>query len=268
MKRITKILLALLLSATTLHTVSAQKSVSLRVMSMNIKEGGKYINHLSAPYAELINQWQPDVVCLQEVDYRTTRNGGRDWLNEVAMATGMMPYFCQSMGYQGGGFGTALLCKWPFFGLTKIVTNLDGAREPRATGWIYFTTPEGVTVRVATTHLALESSQMTIKHLADINSKMFAEDDTTPSLLVGDFNATDGSDPIVYAGNRWKDLGKGYGNTYPTSREEITYSPSRLDYVMAYPKTGWSVVEYRILDCPELSDHRFIVADVTFTIEN
>ena len=249
-------------------SVSAQRSVSLRVMSMNIKEGGRYCGFLSAPYAELIAQYEPDVVCLQEVDQMTTRNGGRDWLNEVAMATGMMPYFCHSMNYQGGGFGTALLSRWPFYKMTKIVTNLSGAREPRASGWIYVQLPEGECVRVATTHLALESSQMTIQHLADVNKNIFAEGDTIPTLLVGDFNANEGSDPISYAANRWKDLGKGYGNTYPTSRPEITYAAQRLDYVMASPKTGWTVESYTILDRPDLSDHRFIVADVTYTFPN
>lgn len=249
--------------------VQAQEgTIRLRVMSMNIKEGGRYCGFLSAPFAELINQHKPDVVCLQEVDHRTTRNGGRDWLHEVAAATGMMPYFCQSMTYQGGGFGTALLCRYPFHRLTKIITTLEGAREPRSTGWLYFALPEGGIVRVASTHLALESSQMTIRHLADVNSKLFAEDESTPTLLVGDFNAAEGSDPISYAANRWVDLGRGYGNTYPSSREDITYAPCRLDYVMAYPKTGWSVVSYEILDCPELSDHRFIVAELTYTPNN
>lgn len=264
MKRIFVIALTLLFSATSLV---AQKSVSLRVMSMNIKEGGKYIGNLSEPYAELINQYKPDVICLQEVDYRTSRNGERDWLNEVAMATGMMPYFCKARNYQGGGFGTALLCKWPFYRVTKIITDLtgEGAREVRSSGWIYFTTPEGVSVRVATTHLALETPQLTIRHLADVNSHIFAEGEEIPTLLVGDFNADEDSDPIKYAANRWVDLGRGYGDTYPSSRPEITYSDQRLDYVMASPKTGWTVQKYEILDCPELSDHRFIVADVTYT---
>ena len=266
MKQTTKIVLAVVLAVATLQVARGQEgSFSIRVMSMNIKECGKYCGYKSAPYAELINQYQPDVVCLQEVDYRTTRNGGRDWLNEVALDTGMWPYFSQSMTYQGGGFGTALLCRYPFWGLTKIISNITGAREPRSTAWLYLTLPEGGVVRVATTHLALESGQITIQHLADVNSKMFKEDSTTPTLLIGDFNSQEGSDPYTYAGNRWVDLGKGYGDTYPTSRPDITYANQRLDYVMASPKTGWSVVKYEILDCPDLSDHRFIVADLTYT---
>ena len=88
--------------------IYAQKTVSLRVMSMNIRQGGEYAGNKSEPYSELINKYGPDVVALQEVDYKTTRNGKRDWLNEVAMQTGMFPYFCKSITYQGGGFGTNL----------------------------------------------------------------------------------------------------------------------------------------------------------------
>ena len=48
------------------QSVQAQEgTIRLRVMSMNIKEGGRYCGFLSAPFAELINQHKPDVVCLQ-----------------------------------------------------------------------------------------------------------------------------------------------------------------------------------------------------------
>lgn len=236
---------------------AAGQTISLRVMSMNIKEGASYASNESKPYADLIMEYDPDFVCLQEVDYKTIRNGKRDWLNEVAKQCGMFPYYCKSFSYQGGGFGTAILSKYPFFKAFKTVFSASGTREDRASGWVYVQLPSGMTVRVATTHLALETADITTKHIASVNSAIFADDTTTPTLLVGDFNATPDSDPIKYAKIKWQEIAPGQGFTIPSS------GPNRqLDYVMGYPKQ-WKYSKYEILARPALSDHCFIVADVS-----
>ena len=240
----------------------AQTTVSVRVMSMNIKEGGKYIGCDSKPFAELINEYQPDVIALQEVDYKTTRNGGRDWLNEVAQQTGMFPYYCKSITYQGGGFGTALLSKYPFYKAEKTIFSHKDTREDRATGWIYVQLPDGKVIRFGTVHLSLETSQLTIQHFATINKAFFAEDTTTPALLIGDYNAAAGSDPIVYVKNKWQEVIPDLGPTIPSDKPT-----TQLDYVMGYPKGSWNCVEYEVIARPDLSDHCFIVADLQITIE-
>ncbi len=240
---------------------AAGQTISLRVMSMNIKEGASYASNESKPYADLIMEYDPDFVCLQEVDYKTIRNGKRDWLNEVAKQCGMFPYYCKSFSYQGGGFGTAILSKYPFFKAFKTVFSAAGTREDRASGWVYVQLPSGMTVRVATTHLALETADITTKHIASVNSAIFADDTTTPTLLVGDFNATPDSDPIKYAKIKWQEIAPGQGFTIPSS------GPNRqLDYVMGYPKQ-WKYSKYEILARPALSDHCFIIADVSIDVE-
>ena len=241
-----------------LQQANAGERIRLRVMSMNIKEGAAYASYKAAPYAEIIKEYDPDVVCLQEVDYMTTRNGKRDFLNELAAATGMFPYWCQSFSYQGGGFGVALLSKYPFLKAEKITSTIQGAREPRSTGWIYICLPEGGTVRIATTHLALESSEITIQNIADVNKKIFGQDQLTPTLLIGDFNATEGSDPSRYAKNTWQEIGEGTGFTIPSNK------PNRkLDYVMGFPKK-WKSERYEIIARADLSDHCFVMADVIY----
>ena len=237
---------------------SAGERFGLRVMSMNIKEGALYADHKVEPYAELINEYAPDVVCLQEVDHFTKRNGNTDFLNALAQATGMFPYWCKSFTYQDGGFGVALLSKYPFLKAEKITSTIKGAREPRSTGWIYICLPEGGTVRVATTHLALESSEITIQNIADVNKKIFGQDQLTPTLLIGDFNATEDSDPIRYAKNTWQEIGEGTGFTIPSNK------PNRkLDYVMGFPKK-WKSERYEIIARADLSDHCFVMADVIY----
>ena len=242
--------------------VYAQKTVSLRVMSMNIRQGGEYAGNKSEPYSEFINKYNPDVVALQEVDYKTTRNGKRDWLNEVAMQTGMFPYYCKSITYQGGAFGTALLSKYPFYKCEKTIFSHKDTREDRSTGWIYVQLPDGVSVRVGVVHLSLETSQLTIQHFASINKAFFAEDTTTPALMIGDYNATTTSDPINYVKNKWQDVIPDLGFTIPA-----TGPTSQLDYVMGYPKGAWKCIKHEVVARADMSDHCFIVADVQLTLE-
>lgn len=138
---------------------------------------------------------------------------------------------------------------------------MEGAKEDRATGWIYIMLPSGAKVRVASTHLALESSQITIRNIADVNKNIFAEDTQTPTLLIGDFNATPDSDAITYARNKWQNIITDNIFTLPSDDPD-----TRLDYVMGYPKS-WECTHYEVIARPDLSDHCFIVADVTITVE-
>ena len=258
----TRYILLALLALCPIASAFGQKTVSLRVMSMNIRQGGEYAGNKSEPFSDLINSYDPDVIALQEVDYKTTRNGKRDWLNEVASQTGMFPYYSKSITYQGGAFGTALLSRYPFFQAEKTIFSHKDTREDRSTAWIYVQLPCGEVVRVGTVHLSLETSQMTIQHFASINKAFFAEDSTTPSLLIGDYNATPGSDAINYVKNKWQEIIPNMGNTIPSSGPT-----SQLDYVMGFPKGSWTCTHYEVLAHPELSDHCFIVADLQITVQ-
>ena len=77
-----------------------------------------------------------------------------------------------------------------------------------------------------------------------------------PVLLIGDFNASPNSDTMKYAQNKWQDIGEDTGNTLPATKPT-----SRIDYVMANPKT-WTKKSYEIVCYSELSDHCFIVAEL------
>ena len=105
------VLLILLLMST---TFSAQ-NLALRVMSMNIKEGGKPADFSAAAYAGCIREHNPDIVVFQEMDNFTTRNGKKDLLSELAVQLGMFPYYGKAFTYATGDFGNAILSKYPFY---------------------------------------------------------------------------------------------------------------------------------------------------------
>lgn len=239
----------------------AQKTVSVRVLSMNIKEGGKFASYRTAPFAEIIREYNPDVVALQEVHQNTLYNGNKDWTALLAEETGMFPYFCRSFDYAGGGFGVAVLSKYPFFKSEYIVSVMEGAREPRATGWVYMAMPDGNVLRLGSVHLAVEN-ECIISNMADLNKKFFANDTETPALLIGDYNSLPDSDQHIYFKRKWQDVGKEIGPTIPSEKPN-----KKLDYIMGYPKGKWEMVHYEVIARPDMSDHCFIVADVRLNIE-
>lgn len=232
------------------------QNLSLRVISMNMKEGGKPANFNADTYSDFIRQYNPDVVVFQEMDNFTTRNGNKDLLSEMAVKLGMFPYFGKAFTYAGGDFGNAILSKYPFYNARTITAKPTGASEMRACSWIDLLLPDKRKVRVAVTHLDVASDdQVRISMLATINTNMLANNEL-PTLLIGDFNATPESDTMNYAKFRWQDIGEGTGNTISS-----TNPTKRIDYVMGYPKT-WIKKGYEIVCNPGLSDHCFIVADV------
>ena len=258
MNKIVKYILALSLTILGLSSVSAQSA--FRVMSMNIREGGERASYKSKPFADCINEYKPDFVCLQEVDNKTNRNGKRDWLNEVAMQTGMFPLFVKSMDYRDGGFGVAILSKYPFYKSGYIISTFpitNGKKvEPRGTGYIYVMLPDGQPLRVIFTHLALGMDNIK-KNIADINTYILEQDLDTPSLLLGDMNCDEGTSASNYLLATWQDLGYQTGKTFPVDKLE-----QRIDYITGYPKRTFARTDFQVVAHPELSDHCFIIADL------
>ncbi len=260
MKRILCILTVMLLGAAIPQGVAAQQTLSLRVLSLNMKEGGSYASYKAQPYVDFIRQYNPDVVLLQEMDNFTSRNGNKDLLTEIAAGVEMFPYYAKSFTYQGGGFGVAVLSKYPYFKAGRVISSPEGANEPRACGWVCIQLPGGGTVRVASVHLAVESEDLRVKNLADYNKELLA-DTATPTIVAGDFNATPDSNTISYARINWQNLGGTTDFTIPSSGPN-----RRLDYIMGFPK-HWTCQTFKIDAQPSLSDHCALIADLTYEAE-
>lgn len=267
-KTISAIAVAIVSIACASELAQAQETIRLKVLSMNIKEGGKMAGYRTSAFADVIKQYDPDVVAMQEVHDRTFFVGGRAWTTELAEAAGMYPLYCKSFDYSGGGFGVAVMTKYPFFASEYIVSpmstypseNVKPGRKPedRSTGWVYMSLPDGNVVRVGSTHLSVEND-IIIKNMFDVNKKIFAEDTVTPTLLIGDYNAVPGSDQIVYFLRKWQDVSEEIGPTIPSDKPK-----QKLDYIMGYPKGGWKLEKYEIIAREDLSDHCFIYAEVSY----
>ena len=90
-----------------------QSRDTLRVLSWNIHHGQGIDGALDLPrVAGIISSWEPDVVCLQEVDRRTIRAGGVDQAVELGYLLGMESAFHRCIDHQGGEYGDAILTKF------------------------------------------------------------------------------------------------------------------------------------------------------------
>lgn len=247
----------LLLVFLTISGLAASQTISLRVMTMNIREGGELAGYVADSFCNCIRKYNPDIVVFQEMDNLTERNGNKDLLSEIAVKLGMFPFFGRSFSYSSGDFGNGIISRYPFYNAKTITSKPSGASECRSCSWIDIVLPNKRKVRVGVTHLDVASDQIRISSLATFNSGIL-DNAGSPTLLMGDFNADPGSETMMYAFNKWQDIGTGTGYTFSSTKPT-----DRMDFILGYPKS-WVKKSYNVVAYPGLSDHCFVVADVQY----
>ena len=205
---------------------------SLRVLTFNIRHcagNDDVINYDRT--AAVINGMEPDVVCLQEVDYMTTRSNKVDQLKTLADKTGMNYYFSKSIAYQGGEYGNGLLFKG-----TPISTKtylLPGA-ELRSAAIAEFEN-----YVVISTHLALEENNRveSAKQLTDLaktyNKVVYMAGDFNEDLMNGTF--------FTELKKEWEVVSS-TENTFPTGQ-----ATKRIDFVVTLKTPPTIVVKSNVI---------------------
>lgn len=227
-----------------------------RVMTYNIRGALGIDNKRSiARIADVIRESGADIVCLQEVHQRLPWSKLVDqprWLGERLR---MQFAFQRNMSLGIGGFGNAVLTKFPIIGTG--VYSLTSHREQRGLLEIRVRTPEGP-VTVFCTHLGLDATERATqgKEIYEVVKNV-----TTPMVLCGDFNEQpDGQAVRALSGpGRLIDCVAAAGSPLPTFRtDQLT---DRIDYIFA---SGPLQVQWAGIMESEASDHLPVVA--TFEI--
>ena len=200
--------------------------------------------------AGIINLLKPDLVAFQEVDNKTRRAKGLDLTAELSRRTGMKGIFGKAMDYDGGGYGEAVLSRHPIIETKNNPLPHTEKAEPRAALEIHIELPDGVKMAFVGTHLDHQRDQsnrmMQTKRIMELYENI-----DLPIILLGDLNATPGSDPINLLSRQWFDAAR--DNPQPTFPS--TKPSRRIDYIMYKPKGRWKVVEVRVIDEKVASDH-------------
>lgn len=177
---------------------TATETGSLRVLCWNLHHGVGEDGKLDLErIAKVIREARPDLVALQEMDEKCGRSGNVDQPAELARLTGMTGLFGKAMDFQGGGYGQAILSRFPI--TSHVVHKLPGRGEPRI-AYEAIIAKEGLKFRFVSVHLDLDPVQRLSQ--AKIVAKL-GESSELPIILCGDFNDTPGSPPLAGFDHDW-----------------------------------------------------------------
>ena len=163
-----------------------QKTMVLKVMSYN--------SRLSKPedlttMIEYIKEYNPDFLILRQIDSETTRANKVDRPKEVAQATGMNYFFAKAFDYQGGGYGNAVLSKYPIEETLLLqLSGVTSTPEVRSLAMATVKIDEFNKVVIAGTELdaAAGDEQHRLKQVNEILS--VTKDISYPVIFGGNFN--------------------------------------------------------------------------------
>jgi len=207
--------------------------------------------------AKVINDCQPDLVALQEVDRLTQRSAQlhagtpQDITAELAELTGLHGVFGKAMEQHGGDYGEAILSRLPPITppTTRILPTPEGG-EPRALLTIDYPLGRGEKITFAATHLCHQHEANRLAQVQDIIQ--IADASAPPFVLAGDFNFETGEPPYGVLADAMADTGVTASNTALTWPYDKP--TTRLDIVFVDKKHPWTVKDVALID-NDASDH-------------
>lgn len=228
----------------------------LKVMCFNIRMSGEQTLYSVEPFADLIRQYNPDVIALQEVDYKVARSNTKDFATELGAALGMFPVFGKAITSGSGEYGVAILSKYPFTSVrTELLPKPEGTKEQRAVLITEIQFPSGQNLRFASTHLDHSSDAVRSVMANALNAYLLKGD--MPTVLGGDFNAKPNESTITSGMQQWKRICTD-DPTFPN------IPTSKIDYLFGYPKANCRTINYQVIRSTNISDHCPIVAEIEF----
>lgn len=231
-----------------MFTLSAQESMTLKVMNYNLRFGELATLEELASY---IRECNPDIVAIQELDCKTNRKkaphqNGKDFIAELAYYTGMFGIFGKTIDYAGGYYGTGILSKYPFIRTERLLLPNPEHTEQRALLLAKIELANGQVLNFGSVHLALKEKERELQMKA-INKRVEKSSDIV--ILAGDFNSTPEEEILKKEMNKWTDA-------LPADFTFSTYEPkSKIDYIFYKPNQNIRCLQSEVDHSIKLSDH-------------
>ncbi|MFO0809547.1 MAG: endonuclease/exonuclease/phosphatase family protein [Gemmataceae bacterium] len=238
--------------------VSARPApLTLRVVSYNLHHGEGVDKKLDLErIAKAIAELKPDLVALQEVDVKTRRTGQVDQVARYGELTGLHATFGKSMDYDGGGYGNAILSRFPIRLSKTHPLPSEAEHEPRSVLEVRVRpSDDGPEIAFLSTHLNHRDGGIRTRQAQKI-ADLFGKEQG-PVILAGDLNATPESLPVkALVGSGWTDATAGRGVlTIPVEK-----ATRQIDFVLMRPAGRFHVVEARSVPERVASDHLPVLA--------
>src|SRR5262249_19231645 len=133
---------------------------SMRLLSYNIHKGvgGRDGRYCLERIIHVIAEEEPDLICLQEVDYNVRRSCFHDQPRLMADHFGAADHDYQlNVPRDEGGYGNLILSRWPFFTRQQISLRRKWFK-PRGAQLVVVNTPEGP-LHLVNFHLGLRERE-------------------------------------------------------------------------------------------------------------
>ncbi|NLF07643.1 MAG: endonuclease [Pirellulaceae bacterium] len=201
--------------------------------------------------AAVIKRANPDLVALQEVDDKTTRSNGVDQTAELARLTKMHSAFGKAMDLQGGGYGVAVLSRFPLEEVKNHVLPHADRYEPRAALAALISPDDRTKLLFVATHLENKSEALRLQQVGALDNAL-AQHSEVPAILAGDLNAVPDSPTIAALSQHWtRSSSQDGAPTWPADKPVM-----KLDYVLFRPESACRVISSEVLNEVAASDHR------------
>ena len=223
----------------------------IKVLSFNIYGGRTTKEDLNYDaVVKVIRKINPDLVAMQEVDYKVNRSNNVDLATEIGSKTSMIPLFARAMYYDGGEYGEGVLSRFSFLTTRNVALPYLEGQEPRSALEVVVELPSRDTIAFIGTHLAHEGEAGRVLQAKRIN-EVFSKN-KYPGILAGDLNSRPGSEPMNILEEMWTGT---YDKENPEPTIPSTEPKGKIDYIMYYPKNRWKVIDKEVICDTYASDH-------------
>lgn len=215
--------------------------------------------------AAVIGEFEPDIVCLQELDVGRARTNGVDQADAIAELLKMSFRFHPAMRVEEELYGDAVLTHLPErLVRAAALPTLAGVPglEPRGALWLTIEV-DGVQVQVLNTHFGLVPREQRLQAAALVGQDWLGHPDCQgPRILVGDFNATSVTRPYQRLAAHLTDAQRQLGLARTVKTFPSSFPALRIDHCFVSPEVRVTGVQAPFHPLARMaSDHLPLVID-------